>query len=115
MRYYSDVCNKVYDTEAELAKAEAEVAEKKAAAEKAKKEKELALKAKNEKRAERAKAVEDAYKKSVEARKNYEKVLADFCKDYGAYHTTLKSEDLDNMLDILDAFKGLRSLATWPF
>ena len=34
--------------------------------------------------------VDELYKKSIQARKDYEEVLRDFIKDYGSFHTTIK-------------------------
>lgn len=83
MRYLSDKTGKIYNSVEELEKAEKEL--------EVKQKEEDALKAK---RAERAKEVEDAFKSASDAEKHAEKVLSDFCKDYGAYHTSLKSGDV---------------------
>lgn len=75
MKYFSESLNKVFDTVEALNKAEAEL-------EAQNQEK----KRKAEERAARAKEVEEAY--AV-----YKKTLAEFCKDYGAYHTTYTPTD----------------------
>ena len=79
MKYYSELTNKVYDTPELLEEAEKEVLE-------ANKEKERKL----AERAERAKAVENAFSEAQEARKEADKLLSEFCKDYGSFHTTIK-------------------------
>lgn len=77
--YYSDITKNYYDTEEEATKAE---------------EKVLALreekKLRETKRAEMAKNVEEAYKYAREAREKADGLLKDFCKEYGAFHTTVK-------------------------
>ena len=44
-------------------------------------------------RKERAKEVEDAYKKRIEADKNYRSLLNKFIDDYGSFHMTYKTDD----------------------
>ena len=75
MKYYSEVTKKLYDSEADLKKAE-DVINNKAAA-----------------RKRDAEAVENAYKAYLDAKKKYEDVLAEFCKKYGAYHKTVSNAD----------------------
>lgn len=79
MKYYSEVTKKVYDTPELLEEAEKVVLE-------ANKEKERKL----AERAERAKAVENAFAEAQEARKKADDLLSEFCKDYGSFHTTIK-------------------------
>ena len=93
MKYYSEKLNKVFDTETELIAEEERVEAAKVA-----KEKEL-VKYKED-RAAKAKEVEEAYAAANEARKNYEKVLREFNKEYGAFHMSV------NINDILDNFFG---------
>ena len=45
---------------------------------------------KAEERSARAKEVEAAYQKVIEAQKDYRELLNLFCKDYGSFHMTLK-------------------------
>ena len=52
-------------------------------------------------RKEAAKRVEDARKAAMEARKVYSKELEGFCKEFGAYHTTISD---DEMADIFRSF-----------
>jgi len=89
MKYYSEKLNKVFDKVEDLETAEKELEEK-----------ETAEKEKREKRAERAKEVEEAYK-------NYKKLLNDFLKDYGYYHSTIKDGDSTSLFDIV--------FGHWPF
>lgn len=110
MRYYSDKLKKLYDSEKELKAAEDELAEQEA--EKAK----LA-----ETRKVRALEVEDAYKKTLEARKearelikkadeSYNDLLKKFVKDFGSYHMTYTKTDEGydalSVNDILEDFFG---------
>ena len=46
---------------------------------------------KSEERKARAQEVEQARIAANEAATNYRKLLADFCKDYGSYHYTIKN------------------------
>lgn len=97
MKFYSEKLNKMYDDEKSLAKAEDEY-DVRVAAEKAKQE-QLA-----NTRKERAKAIEEQYKKVVEARNEYKKLVDDFTKDYGSFHMSVKSNNLADM-DLFDLFK----------
>lgn len=93
MKYYSEVLNKFYDSAEDVLKAE-ELHEKKLAEEKAKKEALVAT------RKTRADEVEKAFKEADEAYKKANKLLADFCNDYGAYHKTYKEgEKVPSLLD----------------
>jgi uncharacterized FlaG/YvyC family protein len=79
MKIYSEITGKEYKTVEECQKAEEEIAIQRAAeaakADKLKKE-----------RKERAAEVDEAYK-------NYMKLLNNFVKDYGSYHTSFRSDD----------------------
>ena len=77
MKYYSEVTKKVYDTVADLEKAEKAITDKAAA------------------RKRDAEEVEKAFEAMLTAQKNYEKVLSDFCSKHGAYHKTIKADDTD--------------------
>lgn len=94
MKFYSELLNKLFDSQDECAKAEeahkAQVA--KAEAEK---------KAKSEKRAERAKEVEAAYNAAVAAKKAYSEKLNAFIKDYGSFHlTTSEPLSVNSLFDL---------------
>ena len=81
MKYYSELTKKVYDSPEEVNAAEAEI--------KAEEERKLQLK---EKRTERAKEIEDAYKVLVDAQKRYNELVNQFVKDYGSFHMTYNGE-----------------------
>jgi len=87
MKYYSEKTQKLYNSEEALIKAEA-------ALNKAQEEE----KAKKEVRAKRAKEVQEAFD-------NYKKLLKDFIKDYGYFHTTIN--DAESLFDFL--------FNRWPF
>ena len=95
MKIYSEELKKLFDTVEECEKAEA-------AHRKAEEEKKAAEQKKAENRKARAKEVEDALKAAAEARANYEKLLAAFCKDYGAFHYSFKDDD---DFDIFEFFR----------
>ena len=97
MKFYSEKLDKFFDDEKALVKAEDEY-EVRVAAEKAHAE-QLA-----KTRKERAKAIEEQYKKVVEARNEYKKLVDDFTKDYGSFHMSVKSNNLADM-DLFDLFK----------
>lgn len=94
MKFYSEKLNKMYSTAAEVVQAE-EAYDKKLAEEKAKKE-ELAntRKARAEEVEKALEELEKVREKAHEdirvAEEKARKVLADFCKDYGAFHKTYK-------------------------
>jgi len=94
MKYYSDLTKKFYEDPSECESAE------EAFKEEQKKKEEEALQKSNA-RKEAAKKVDEAYNNLVAAKKEYEKVLSDFCKEYGAYHTSINK---DSISDWLDAF-----------
>ena len=96
MRIYSELTKKDYKTVDECLAAEKEYNDKllKQEAEK---------KALSEKRAERAKEVEAAYKASVDAQKKYLELRNQFIEDYHSYHMTYSSV-CDSLDDILESF-----------
>ena len=79
MKYFSEITKKVYNTPEELEIAEKEVLDEQKAQEE-----------KSAKRAERAKEVEEAYAKAADVKEQADKLLNEFLKDYGSFHTTLK-------------------------
>lgn len=91
MKYYSDVTKKLYESVDELKKAEAEITDKAAA------------------RKKDADKVEKAYNAYIEARKEYEKVLTEFCNKHGAYHKTYTSKDAR---DAKTEFESLANLVS---
>jgi hypothetical protein len=81
MKYYSEVLRKKFDSEKDCLKAEKEYQDQLDEAER--KEKELKAARKT-----RAKEVEDALSRARDARDEYNRLLTEFCKDYGVFHTT---------------------------
>lgn len=97
MKYYSEVTKKLYDTERELAIAEADAIKQQAEAEEKKKA-----------RANRAKEVEDALKAVTEAQRHYTELKNKFIEDYGNFHVSLsektpvmKQSDINSLIDLL--------------
>ena len=97
MKFYSEKLDTMFDDEKSLVKAEDEY-EVRVAAEKAHAEQLAAT------RKDRAKAIEEQYKKVVEARNEYKKLVDEFTKDYGSFHMSVKSNNLADM-DLFDLFK----------
>lgn len=87
MKYYSDLTHKLYDTTEALEAEELKIKQVEEAKRKAKEEAERkAAEAKNN-RAAAAKEVEEAYRV-------YMTKLNAFCEKYGAFHMTLKGDDI---------------------
>ena len=107
MKYYSEILNKVFNTEKECIKAEHE--HEKACAEKARieEEKKLAEKKKQEERARDAKKVETLREEMVKSQTNYRKAVQAFVEKHGSYHFSTKSEEqipylFSSVLDFLN-------------
>lgn len=100
MKYYSEVTKKLYDTEKELASAEAAVIKAQADEEEKKKA-----------RTTRAKEVEDACRDALNARQHYAELKNKFIKDYGSFHMSIKDEtpveDWDSVNKLIDLFFNL--------
>lgn len=98
MKYYSEKTKRLYDKEADLKEAERKFEN----AEAIKIAKEKAAK---EKRAARAKEVEAAFKEADAAKLKANKLLNEFVKDYGYFHTSysLNDADIEKQVD-LDKF-----------
>ena len=99
--YCNEYTDELFDTEEKALASEKKFLDAKAAKEKAEAERKAALEKRNSERAARAKEVEEALKAYNEARKDYQKKLNAFCKDYGAFHYTTQGTD---PLDLVDAF-----------
>ena len=98
MKYYSEMTDKVYETQEECEKAEEALVAK----QKAEEEKQLALK--NEREA-RSKEVVEAFKKAREAEAEAQKLLKEFVKDYGSFHMSYNGKSsLPTLADFLDSF-----------
>jgi len=79
--YQSDITGKTYETEEALIEAENKVSEEKKAAE-----------LKKIQRAEDAKAVQEKIDKAMEARKEMNAAISEFCEKHGAFKTTFTSD-----------------------
>ena len=86
MRYFSDITKQFYETEEACREAETN---KKREIEAKRAEKEAAANA----RKARAAEIEQARTEFLKARDIYNKLLSDFCKDYGSYHYSIKTPD----------------------
>lgn len=83
MKYYSEITKKFYDKESCLVADEEKVI-------KEQEEKDAKAKQLKEERANRAKAVEEAYKVAHEKYAEADKLMNEFLKDYGSFHSTVK-------------------------
>lgn len=81
--FYSDITKKTYETEEACLEAEKLVA--------AENEKKEALAAE---RGKRAKEVEDAYERAMEANKTAYDLMQEFLKDYHTFHFTFKGNNV---------------------
>ena len=97
MRYYSDVCHKLFDSQEELQKAEKALTQKND--EEAKK--------KAERKAD-ADKVQAAYDKVIEDCKEYNKLVNEFVKKYGSYHKTINTPI--KFSDVFDSFWDIISM-----
>ena len=89
MKYYSDMTNKLYDSVEALEAEELKIKQIEEAKRKAKEEAERkAAEAKNNRAAE-AKEIEEIYKVFMTK-------LHDFCEKHGAFHMTLKDDDISS-------------------
>ena len=93
MKFYSELINKVYDTEKDCMKAEQEYKQALEAKKREEETKKLAEKKKQEKRAAAAKNVEAKREAMTNAQREYREELEKFCKEYGSYHFTTNSFD----------------------
>lgn len=99
MKFYSEDLKKLFDSEKELQ--DAEVAAKNEKLKAVMKEKAL-----KEARKTRAKAVDDARDAAIKARHDYQKLLNEFVKDYGSYHSTYSSDNMSLVEDLFDCLFG---------
>lgn len=98
MIYVSELTGKQYKTEKECLKAEEKF--KKAQEEKRVKEEKL-----KKERANRAKEIEDARAKMIEAEKHYKELVRAFANDYDNYHISITTKNINDMFD--EVFKFL--------
>lgn len=92
--YQSEITGKTYETEEALIEAEDKVSEEKKAAE-----------LKKIQRAEDAKAVQDKIDKAMEARKEMNDAISEFCEKHGAFKTTFTTDMFSK--SFLDAIYAL--------
>ena len=97
MKFVSEITGKVYDTEKECIKAEKQFEEEKKAAE-------LAELKRKEERAIRAKEIEDARAKVVEAEKHYRELVKAFTEDFDSYHISITQKNINDMFDEIFKF-----------
>ena len=102
MKFYSELTKRLYNTEKELVEAETKV--KNAEAEKI-----AAEKAKKAERATRAKEVEKALKEANAAQAKVIKLLKDFTKDYGYFHTSYSIGETDKTKEKEDTSNSVNS------
>ena len=93
MKYYSEISKKFYDNANDCMEAERAELKRQEAVKEAQAKKDADRKA-------AAAKVDAARKAMVEAQKNYQKELEEFCKIYKTYHFSIDSdEDLPHLFD----------------
>ena len=93
MKYYSEILNKVFDTEKACSEAELECKRAEEAKLREAELKKLAEKKKKEERAADAKELESLRSEMVKAQSAYRKGVESFVKKHGSYHYTTSSFD----------------------
>ena len=91
-KVYSDILNKVFNTVEDLEAAEQEYARQLEERERLRKEKEKQGAELKEKRAARAKEIEDALKERDALDKKINELVRAFTRDYGSFHWTYKGD-----------------------
>lgn len=97
MRFYSDVCHKLFESQEELEKAEKALVQKN----------DEETKKKAERKAD-ADKVQAAYDKVIEDCKEYNKLVNEFVKKYGSYHKTINTPI--KLSDVFDSFWDIISV-----
>lgn len=97
MRFYSDVCHKLFESQEELEKAEKALVQKN--------DKEAKKKAERKADADKVQA---AYDKVIEDCKEYNKLVNEFVKKYGSYHKTINTPI--KFSDVFDSFWDIISM-----
>lgn len=97
MRFYSDVCHKLFESQEELEKAEKALVQKN----------DEEAKRKAERKAD-ADKVQAAYDKVIEDCKEYNKLVNEFVKKYGSYHKTINTPI--KFSDVFDSFWDIISM-----
>lgn len=106
MKYYSDLTQKIYETEEDLKKAEKELNEK------------LSLqKKKDEARKQDYQKVVEAYKVANKKREEADVLLAAFLEKYGRVHGTTDQKQFVDAKKYMDSQKDLINIvfSTFPF
>ena len=93
MKYYSEILNKVFDTEKACYDAELECKRAEEAKLREIEQKKLAEKKKQEERAADAKIVEQKREAMIQAQKDYYDAIDAFTKKHGSYHFSTNSAD----------------------
>ena len=93
MKYYSEILNKVFDTEQACCEAELECKRAEEAKLREVEQKRLAEKKKQEARAEDAKIVNQLREEMVKAQNAYRNAVEDFVEKYGSYHFSATSNE----------------------
>lgn len=97
MRFYSDVCHKLFESQEELERAEKALVQKN----------DEETKKKAERKAD-ADKVQAAYDKVIEDCKEYNKLVNEFVKKYGSYHKTINTPI--KFSDVFDSFWDIISM-----
>ena len=97
MRFYSDVCHKLFESQEELEKAEKALVQKN----------DEETKKKAERKAD-ADKVQAAYDKVIEDCKEYNRLVNEFVKKYGSYHKTINTPI--KFSDVFDSFWDIISM-----
>jgi hypothetical protein len=93
MKFYSEILNKVFDTEKACLEAEAECKRAEEAKLREEEQKKLTEKKKQEERARDAKKVETLREEMVKAQTNYRKAVEAFVEKHGSYHFSTNSSE----------------------
>ena len=91
-KVYSDILNRIFNTVEELEAAEQEYARQQEEKDRLRKEKERQVAELKEKRAARAKEIEDALKERDALDKKINELVRAFTRDYGSFHWTYKGD-----------------------
>lgn len=97
MKYYSEQLKRLYDSEEDLKKAEAEALSRQAEENK-----------KKEERKARYEEVQAAYKKADAERQKADELLRKFIKDYGGFHGTVTT-----VPTFVDHSRSVETLINW--
>lgn len=99
--FTNEYTDELFDTEEKAKASEKKYLEVQEAKKRAEEERIATQKKKDSERAARAKHVEELLTKYTNARKEYVDALNAFCRDFGAFHTTLKGADPLDWFDLV--------------